>query len=107
MDKDLLKVSVNDDTGLYTVSVGEGSNLAETAFCVAVIAKCFVRDGVIPTADVFTELVDKYINDPQFDEATPEGDNKVCQCGKMLHYDEELGAWKCDDCGYTEAFGDA
>lgn len=94
-NKNILSVDFDESTGMYSVSASEGSSVAELAFAVAVVAKCLVRDGVIPGADIFTGLINKYIEDPQYEEQS-----MTCRCGEMLHFDEELDRWKCDNCGY-------
>ena len=101
-NKNILSVDFNETTGVYSVSASQGSSVAELAFAVAVVAKCMVRDEVIPDADIFVELIRKYIEDPQYEEQS-----MICNCGEMLHYDESLGRWKCDSCGYMTEVSDA
>lgn len=69
----LLSVSFNENTGMYTVNLAKGSNLAETAFAVTVLLKCLVKDGIVETPDVVLELIKKYLSDPQFDEVKEDG----------------------------------
>lgn len=69
----LLSVSFNENTGMYTVNLAKGSNLAETAFAVTVLLKCLVKDGIVETSDVVLELIKKYLSDPQFDEVKEDG----------------------------------
>lgn len=64
----LLGVSFSPTTGKYYVKCPEYSNVAETAFCVAVVAKSFAKAGIIENESVFTDLVTKYLNDPQYNE---------------------------------------
>ena len=67
-DITLLKVSYNEDTNNYSVTLRAGSSVPETAFCMAVICKCLVRDKVIDNVSVVTDLIKKYIEDPQYNE---------------------------------------
>lgn len=64
----LLSVKLDTDTGIYDVNIAQGSNVAETAFSVSVIIKCFVRDGIIKNAEEFTDLLNKYLTDSQYNE---------------------------------------
>lgn len=68
MEKQLLKVCYNDEKNCYDVNVGKDSSVAEVAFEVGVIIRCFVKSELIKTPDEFLKLVDKYLNDPQYDE---------------------------------------
>ena len=64
----LLQVDYNPEQDRYNVKVPAGSNVAETAFCMVVVAKCLVRDKVIDNVNVLTDLIKKYAEDPQYDE---------------------------------------
>lgn len=64
----LLQVGFNEDLKSYFVNLAAGSNVAETAFAVTVIIKCLIKDKIIEKAEDFTDLVNKYLNDPQYDE---------------------------------------
>lgn len=68
MKKLLLGVAYDDETNTYSVDIPAGSNVAETAFSVAVVVKCMVRDKVIEDGKVFTDMLNKYITDPQYEE---------------------------------------
>ena len=68
--KNIISVDYNDETGTYNVSISKGSNVAETAFGISVIIKCFVRDKIVDTAKDVLDLVNKYLNDSQFEEVT-------------------------------------
>ena len=69
----LLNVSFDNNDNTYKVMVPKGSNAAETAFCIAVLAKVFVRDGIIKNAKELLDAVNKYIDDPQFEEVKKDG----------------------------------
>ena len=68
MNKAILEISVNSDTGEYQIKIAERSNLAETMFAISAMIRCLVRDGVIDNAKVATDLLIKYLNDSQYDE---------------------------------------
>ena len=69
----LLAVEYDQDLDRYNVRIPAGSNVAETAFCMTVVVKCMLRDGVIKSANEITDLINKYSTDPQYDEL--KGDN--------------------------------
>ena len=66
MEHNILSISTTDD-GKYKVSVNEGSSVEEVAFAITVVIKCFDRDKVI-SKENFKELIDKYLNDVQYEE---------------------------------------
>lgn len=72
----LLAVSYDKETDRYNVKVPAGSNVAETAFCMTVVAKCLVRDKVIENVDVLLNYIKKFCEDPQYDELKKSEDKK-------------------------------
>lgn len=70
--KTLLAVSFNDENGTYGVDIPAGSNVAETAFAMAVVIKCLVKDGVIDDHKIVTDMLNKYLTDSQYDEVSNE-----------------------------------
>ena len=66
--KTLIKVEFNNETGQYSVELGQGSSVAETAFAVSVIIKCLVRDKIIDNSKIMLDAINKYLNDPQYNE---------------------------------------
>lgn len=66
----LLAVAFDDVNETYTVDVPKGSNVAETAFAMAVVIKCLVRDKVIDDHTVMTELLNKYLTESQYNEVS-------------------------------------
>lgn len=76
MKKLLLGVAYDDETNTYSVDIPAGSNVAETAFGVAVVVKCLVRDEVIDDGKVFLDMLNKYITDPQYEELKDDEENK-------------------------------
>lgn len=70
--KTLLSVSFDDENGIYNVHVPAGSNVAETAFGMAVVIKCLVKDGVIDDHKIVTDMLNKYLTDSQYDEVSNE-----------------------------------
>ena len=70
----LMAVASNESKNTYIVDLAKGSNVAETAFAMTVVIKCLLKDGVIKSASDVTDLSNKYMNDPQYDEVK-ENDN--------------------------------
>lgn len=69
MDKKLiLAVAVNEEDATYSVDIPAGSNAAESAFAMAVVIKCFLRDGIIDNPKVMLDMIEKYCNDSQYEE---------------------------------------
>ena len=68
MVKTILSISTNTDTGEYGICVADGSNVPETMFAVSAMIRCFVRDGIIESADIATDMLKKYLTDSQYDE---------------------------------------
>ena len=75
--KNLLAVSFDDESGKYKIDIPAGSNVAESMFCIAVVIKCFVRDGYVKTTKEAIDMIKKYLNDPQYDEVEEVSDDKV------------------------------
>lgn len=72
----LLAVEYDKDKDMYGVKIPAGSNVSETAFCITVVVKCLMRDGVIKKSEEITDLINKFCNDPQYDEVKKGGDKK-------------------------------
>lgn len=68
--QELLSVSFND--GKYEVKIPKGSNVAETAFCIAVIIKVLTRDKIVSSQKEILDAVTRYLDDPQFEEVKDE-----------------------------------
>lgn len=66
--QEVLKVCFNHDKNVYEVTSCEGSSVAEIAFGVSVAIRVLVRDGYIENAKQFIDLVQKYIDDEQWNE---------------------------------------
>ena len=66
--KELLKISFNEETGMYEINIPQGSSIPETAFGVSAMIKTFVREKIIKDPVEFLSLVAKYLDDPQYDE---------------------------------------
>lgn len=64
----LMAVAFDETKNVYTVDLGKGSNVAETAFSMAIVIKCLLKDKVIEKAEDVTDLINKYLKDPQYDE---------------------------------------
>lgn len=70
--KVLLAVAFDAVKNTYFVDIAKGSNVAETAFSISVIIKCLIKDGVIKNSNEITDLIDKYLTDPQYEELKEE-----------------------------------
>lgn len=66
----LICVAFDEDKGNYFVDLGKGSSIPETAFGVCIIIKCLLKDGYIKDKAEFLDLVNKYLDDPQYEEIT-------------------------------------
>lgn len=64
--QELLCVTFND--GKYEVKIPKGSNVAETAFCMAVIIKVLTRDNIVSGTKEVLDAITRYLDDPQFEE---------------------------------------
>lgn len=64
----LLAVAFSEENNTYSVDIPAGSSVAETAFGMAVVIKCLIRDGVVEKSTDVTDLVNKYLEDPQYQE---------------------------------------
>jgi hypothetical protein len=64
----LMAVAFDADNGIYSVDIGSGSSVPETAFCMAVVIKCLIKDEWIEKSDEILDLVKKYLDDPQYAE---------------------------------------
>lgn len=64
----LMAVAFSESKNSYIVDLAKGSNVAETAFAMSVVIKCLMKDGIIKSSADVTDLIDKYLNDPQYEE---------------------------------------
>ena len=64
----LMAVAFSESKNSYIVDLAKGSNVAETAFAMSVVIKCLMKDGIIKSPADVTDLIDKYLNDPQYKE---------------------------------------
>lgn len=64
----LMAVAFDHVKNTYFVDLGKGSNVAETAFAMSVVIKCLLKDGIIEKSTEVTDLITKYLSDPQYDE---------------------------------------
>ena len=63
-----MAVAFSESKNSYIVDLAKGSNVAETAFAMSVVIKCLMKDGIIKSPADVTDLIDKYLNDPQYEE---------------------------------------
>ena len=68
----LMAVAFDAKNNTYIVDLAKGSNVAETAFAMTVVIKCLLKDGVIKQPSDMTDLIAKYLADPQYEELKPE-----------------------------------
>ena len=64
----LMAVAFSESKNSYIVDLAKGSNVAETAFAMSVVIKCLMKDGIIKSPEDVTDLINKYLNDPQYEE---------------------------------------
>ena len=64
----LMAVAFDHVKNAYFVDLGKGSNVAETAFAMTVVIKCLLKDNIIKNASEVTDLINKYLSDPQYNE---------------------------------------
>ena len=64
----LMAVAFSESKNSYIVDLARGSNVAETAFAMSVVIKCLMKDGIIKSPTDVTDLINKYLNDPQYEE---------------------------------------
>lgn len=70
----LMAVAFSESKNSYIVDLAKGSNVAETAFAMSVVIKCLMKDGIIKSPTDVTDLVNKYLNDPQYEEVKEDAD---------------------------------
>ena len=70
----LMAVAFDQTNNTYSVDLAKGSNVAETAFSMAVVIKCLIRDGIVKEAKDVTDLINKYLDDPQYNEVKKDED---------------------------------
>ena len=71
----LMAVAFDQTNNTYSVDLAKGSNVAETAFSMAVVIKCLIRDGIIKEAKDVIDLINKYLEDPQYNEVKKDEQN--------------------------------
>lgn len=69
-ERDIISVTAREEGGneIYSVSIPKGSNVAETAFGMAVVIKCLVRDHMAESYQDILDMISKYCTDPQYNE---------------------------------------
>ena len=70
--KILLAVAFSEENNIYSVDIPAGSSVPETAFAMSVVIKCLIRDGIVEKVSDVTDLITKYIDDPQYQEVENE-----------------------------------
>jgi hypothetical protein len=70
--KIILAVAYDEEKDVYIVDIPQGSSVAETAFGMSIVIKCLIRDGIIENSTDVTDLITKYLNDPQYQEVKNE-----------------------------------
>lgn len=64
----ILAVAFSEEENTYSVDIPAGSSVPETAFAMAVVIKCLMRDSVVEKSTDVTDLINKYLEDPQYQE---------------------------------------
>jgi hypothetical protein len=64
----ILGVAFDDENNIYSVDIPAGSCIPETAFAMSVVIRCLIKDGIIEKSTDVTDLINKYIDDPQYEE---------------------------------------
>ena len=72
MEVEILKVSLNTDTGTYNIQLPEGSSVNETVFAMTAVLKVFIREGHLNSCKDALSMVKKYMTDPQYVELKDE-----------------------------------
>ena len=72
MEVEILKVSLNTDTGTYNIQLPEGSSVNETVFAMTAVLKVFIREGHLSSCKDALSMVKKYMTDPQYVELKDE-----------------------------------
>lgn len=71
----VLAVAYDSENNQYSFDIPQGMSLQEVAFAVAALAKCLKRDQIIETEQLFVDLINKYLTDPQYNEVEYESNN--------------------------------
>ena len=74
MTKMLIGVAYDEERDSYIVDLGKGSSVPETAFGISVIVKCLIRDKIIEDKKDLLDLVNKYLDDPLYNELKENSD---------------------------------
>lgn len=64
----ILAVAFDDENNRYSVDISSGSSVSEAAFAMAIVIKCLIKDNVIKSSNEVTDLITKYLIDPQYEE---------------------------------------
>lgn len=62
----------DDGRANYIVDLAQGSSVTETAFCMSVVIRCLVRDGVVKDENEVLNYIKRYLGDSQFAEVSDE-----------------------------------
>lgn len=68
MNKIVLLIRLSEDGKQYDIKCDEGVSVNEMMFGVAAAIRCMVRDNVIKTHEVATDMINRYLTDEQFAE---------------------------------------
>lgn len=64
----ILEITFDDESGNYNLKAGKDMSVNEVMFGVAALIRCLVRDKVVDDKNVPVEMLNRYLNDPQYDE---------------------------------------
>lgn len=65
---DILKMTLDKNTGVYNFSVPPGGNLNECFFAISAFIRCLQREGYLESKEAGLEQIKKYLEDSQYDE---------------------------------------
>ena len=71
-EKLIFSIGFDESTGQYKINIPTGMTVNEVVFGFMALIKCLVRDGVVESASYVTDMLNKYLTDPQFEEVKNE-----------------------------------
>lgn len=71
-EKLIFSIGFDESTGTYKINIPTGMTVNEVVFGFMALTKCLVRDGVVESTSYVTDMLNKYLTDPQFEEVENE-----------------------------------
>lgn len=75
-EKLILRIAFNEETGNYSLTAGKGMSVNELMFGVSALIRCLVRDKIVDDKNIPVEMLNRYLNDSQYDELKQEEENE-------------------------------